>query len=195
MNQDDQVIIYQANDGQAALEVSLQGETVWLTQKQMAILFDKNVMTINEHVRNVYKERELNKRPTIRNFLIVQKEGNRQVSRDIEHYSLDVIISIGYRVKSKRGTQFRIWANGVLKDHLIKGYTINEKRLKEKTGQLEDLKKVVQLQEKIISNYHLEGNQAEGLIKVIANYAQALDMLDDYDHQRLTLPKSRPSTF
>jgi hypothetical protein len=112
------------------LEVRLEQDTVWLTQKQMAELFQKDVRTINEHVTNIYEERELTKKPTIRKFRIVQKEGERIVERYIDFYNLDVIISVGYRVKSLRGTQFRIWATNVLRQHLVEGYTINEKRLK-----------------------------------------------------------------
>ena len=145
MEKQDQIIIYKAKDGQATLEVNLQDETVWLTQKQMALLFGKNIMTINEHIRNVYEEGELKKRPTIRKSLIVQKEGKRQVSREIEHYNLDVIISVGYRVKSQRGTQFRIWANKILREYLVRGFVVNEKKLSQKVEQFNELKKIIAL--------------------------------------------------
>jgi len=116
------IVIYQSADGSIATEVRLEGETVWLSQKQMADLFDKDVRTINEHVINAFEEGELSREATIRNFRIVRQEGQRQVEREIEHYNLDVIISVGYRVKSKQGTQFRIWANSVLKSYLVQGY-------------------------------------------------------------------------
>ena len=119
------------------MDVRLEEETVWLSQKQMAELFDKDVRTINEHSGNIYKEAELDQKSTIRKFRIVQKEGNRNVSREIDFYNLDVIISVGYRISSLRGTQFRIWATKTLKDHLIKGYTVNEKRLLEARGKFE----------------------------------------------------------
>jgi len=123
-----EIVIYKSKDG-PKLEVRLDKETVWLTQKQMALLFDKEISTINEHIKNIYKEGELDEKSTIRKFRIVQNEGGRRVKRDIEFYNLDVIISVGYRVKSLRGTQFRIWATKTLKQHLVKGYIINEKQL------------------------------------------------------------------
>ena len=126
-----EIVIYQTEDQKTALEVRLQEDTVWLSQKELSELFMKEVPTINEHIRNIYKEDELDKNSTIRKFRIVRAEGKRQVAREIEFYSLDMIISVGYRVNSKRGTQFRIWATQTLKDHLAKGYTINEKRLQE----------------------------------------------------------------
>lgn len=119
-----QVRIFTSTDGQAQLEVALEQETVWLSQVQMAELFGKDVRTVNEHVGNVFQEGELEKEPTIRKFRIVRQEGKRQVQRDIDHYNLDMIISVGYRVKSQRGVQFRKWATQVLKDHLVQGYTL-----------------------------------------------------------------------
>ncbi|PIQ47924.1 MAG: cytochrome C biogenesis protein CycH [Cytophagales bacterium CG12_big_fil_rev_8_21_14_0_65_40_12] len=187
---EEQIVIYNSEDGEAQLDVRLENETIWLTQQQMADLFDSSRVNITEHINNVFSEGELDREATSRNFRLVQKEGKRTVNRNIDHYNLDVIISVGYRVKSKRGTQFRIWANKILKEFLVKGYSINEKRLKEKTEQLEELKKVVYLQEQVITNYILEGNEAEGLIRVIADYTTALDLLDDYDHQRLQIPET-----
>ncbi|NTU66813.1 MAG: virulence RhuM family protein [Candidatus Moranbacteria bacterium] len=125
------VILYSTEDGKTEIEVSLDGETVWLSQKQMAELFDKDVRTVNEHVLNVFSEGELEKDPAIRKFRIVQKEGNRHISRDIEHYNLDVIISVGYRVKSLRGTQFRIWATQKLREYIVKGFVMDDERLAE----------------------------------------------------------------
>ena len=119
------IVIYTDEQGQVALDVNLENETVWLSQKQMSMLFDKNVKTINEHIGNIFKEGELEQKSVIRNFRITAADGK---SYDVSHYSLDVIISVGYRVKSKRGTQFRIWANKVLKEYLIKGYCRQRKR-------------------------------------------------------------------
>jgi len=129
-----EIIIYQTSDNQTQIDVKFENETVWLTQKQMATLFDKNVMTVNEHIKNIYNEGELDEKATIRKSLIVQQEGNREVSREVLLYNLDVIISVGYRVKSQRGTQFRIWATQRLKEYLIKGFAIDSHRLKNLGG-------------------------------------------------------------
>ena len=119
------------NDGEIELAISIENETVWLTQKQIAELFDKDVRTINDHIKAIYKEEELLENSTIRNFRIVQKEGNREVSRDIIHYNLDVVISIGYRANSKKATKFRQWATKVLKEYIFNGYAINSHKITE----------------------------------------------------------------
>ncbi|MFH1565396.1 MAG: virulence RhuM family protein [bacterium] len=126
-----QIIIYNTEDGETKIEVQMENETVWLSQKQMSELFDKDVRTINEHIKNVFFDGELEENSAIRKFRIVQKEGNRDISRDIEHYNLDVIISVGYRVSSLRGTQFRIWATQKLKEYIIKGFVMDDERLAE----------------------------------------------------------------
>ncbi|MBI5222163.1 MAG: virulence RhuM family protein [Candidatus Magasanikbacteria bacterium] len=128
-DKNNQVIIYNTEDGQTKIEVKMKDETVWLSQKQMAELFDKDVRTINEHIGNVYKEAELSQNSTIRNLRIVQNEGGRAVERNVDHYNLDVIISVGYRVSSLRGTQFRIWATQKLKEYIIKGFVMDDNRL------------------------------------------------------------------
>jgi hypothetical protein len=127
-------LLYQTEDGATRIDVRMQDETVWLSQKQLAELFQKDVRTINEHVVNIYDERELSQKATIRKFRIVQQEGARQVGREIDHYNLDVIISVGYRVKSPRGTQFRIWATQRLREYLIKGFALDDQRLKQAGG-------------------------------------------------------------
>ena len=180
--------IFQTKDGLTEINVQLQENTIWLSQKQMALLFEKDSDTIGLHLKNIYKTEELIENATTEYFSVVQKEGKRQVKRNILYYNLDAIISVGYRVNSKRGTQFRIWANKILKDYLVKGYTINEKRLQEKVEQFEELKKIVHLQEKVISEYQLDTDETKGLIKVINDYTLALEMLDDYDFQRLQNP-------
>jgi hypothetical protein len=129
-----ELILYQTEDGETKVEVRLLDETVWLSQKLMAALFQKDVRTINEHIANIYDEGELIPEATVRKFRTVQNEGNRQVNRDIDHYNLDVIISVGYRVKSVRGTQFRIWATQRLREYLIKGFTLDDERLKQAGG-------------------------------------------------------------
>lgn len=123
-------ILYASEDGELKIDVRLLDETVWLTQKQMAEMFQKDVRTINEHLKNIYEENELDEFLTIRNFRIVQQEGTRMVERDVNHYNLDVIISVGYRVKSHRGTQFRIWATKILREYIIKGFAMDDERLK-----------------------------------------------------------------
>ena len=123
----DKIIIYQTNDGSINLEVKMDKDTVWLTQAQMVELFQTTKQNVSLHVNNVYKECELEEKSTVKEYLTVQNEGKRSVRRMVKYYNLDVIISVGYRVKSQRGTQFRIWANRVLKDYLVKGYAVNER--------------------------------------------------------------------
>lgn len=131
MKNDSQIIIYQTKDGKTKLQVKFEGETAWLSQAQMAELFQKSLPTINEHIKNAYREGELDKESTIRKSRIVQKEGSRDITREIEYYNLDVIISVGYRVKSIRGTQFRIWATQRLREYIIKGFALDDERLKQ----------------------------------------------------------------
>ena len=123
----DKIIIYQTDDGSINLEVKMDKDTVWLTQAQMVELFQTTKQNVSLHVNNVYKECELEEKSTVKEYLTVQNEGKRSVRRMVKYYNLDVIISVGYRVKSQRGTQFRIWANRVLKDYLVKGYAVNER--------------------------------------------------------------------
>ena len=134
---ENQIEIYQSPDGQTQINVSFEKETAWMSQKQMAELFAVDVRTINEHLVNIYKTKELSKELTIRKIRIVQKEGHRSVSRNVDFYNLDVIIGIGYRVNSSRATQFRQWATQRLKDYLVQGYAINEKRLAQKQQEIQ----------------------------------------------------------
>ncbi|MBI3597864.1 MAG: virulence RhuM family protein, partial [Nitrospirae bacterium] len=129
-----QMIIYEGNDGESRVEVRFEGETVWLTQAQLVELFGSSKANISEHIKNIYMEKELSHQSTVRKFRTVQKEGEREVSRDIEHYNLDLIISLGYRVKSHIATKFRIWATARLKEYIIKGFTIDSDRLKNLGG-------------------------------------------------------------
>lgn len=130
MENKSEVVIYQTKDGETRLEVNLQEDTVWLTFDQIVQLFQKRKSTISYHINNVFREGELGKGSTVRKYRTVQKEGKREVIRELDYYNLDVIISVGYRVKSKRGTQFRIWATNVLREHLVKGYSLDEKQLR-----------------------------------------------------------------
>jgi len=132
MNKDSQIVIYQDKDSGVTIDVKLEGETVWLDQYQLEVLFDTDRTSIGRHLKNIYKSNELDKEATSAKIAQVQQEGDREVKRTINVYNLDAILSIGYRVNSKKGTAFRIWANSILKDYLVKGYTINEKRLAQK---------------------------------------------------------------
>ncbi|MFZ9955436.1 MAG: virulence RhuM family protein [Flavobacteriales bacterium] len=174
--------IYQSKDGLTSIEVKFENETIWLTQSQMEELFEKEKRTISEHINNIFKEGELERNSTVRNFRIVQKDGNRAVQRTVYQYNLDVVISVGYRVKSLRGTQFRIWATQRLKDYLVKGYAINEKRLQEAESRFIELKKAVSLLDRVSKSKALSGDEAQGLQQVLNDYAFALDILDQYDH-------------
>lgn len=184
---ENQIVIYEDNEKNIKFEVGIENETVWLTQKQMSELFGKSTKTINEHIKNIYKEKELIEESTIRKSRIVQIEGSRKIEREIFLYNLDVIISVGYRVKSKQGTQFRIWATKLLKDFLIKGYLINEKKLKEKSAQFDELKATIKILERTVEKQQIQLDEAEGLLKVISEYTYALDLLDSYDHQCVTV--------
>lgn len=161
------------------LEVNLKDETVWLSLEQMAELFARDKSVISRHINNIYNEEELDRNSTVANFATVQNESGRTVTRNIDYYNLDVIISVGYRVKSKEGTKFRQWANNVLKDYMLKGYAVNQKRL----DYLEKTVKLIDIANRI--DERLEGNDAKEILKVIGDYSKALDLLDDYDHKTL----------
>jgi len=155
----------------------------------MAELFEKNTDTIGLHVKNIFSTKELDKKSTTEDYSVVQMEGNRKVNRKIKFYNLDMIISVGYRVNSKRGTQFRIWATNVLKEHLIKGYTINEKRMREDRAKLTEFQKTSRIMERLLQNKSLDSTEATGLLKVILDYQKALHLLDEYDLQELEIKK------
>ena len=185
-----EIIIYQNKDNQVQIDVQFEQETLWLSQKRMAELFDKDSDTIGLHLRNIYSEGELDEIATTEFFTVVQKEGKRDVSRTIKFYNLDAIISVGYRVNSKRGTQFRQWATQRLKDYLVKGYAINEKRLVEAESKFQELKQAVKLLESVVNAKEITGDEAQGLLKVLSDYAFALDILDQYDHQTLKISET-----
>ncbi len=153
----------------------------------MVRLFKSTKQNVSLHINNVFKEGELNKSSTVKEYLTVQKEGKRTVTRAIEHYNLDVIISAGYRVKSKRGTQFRIWANKVLKDYLTKGYALNERKLKEQTERMKELEKTLDIFSKVAESYQLKQDEFAGIIQVVKDYTYALDTLDNYDRKTLII--------
>jgi prophage maintenance system killer protein len=186
-----EIEIYKSPDNQIELQVNLEKDTVWLSQKQMAQLFGKDADTIGLHLKNIYTEHELEEPATTELFSVVQTEGKRKVKRKLKYFNLDAIISVGYRVNSKRGTQFRQWATQRLKDYLVKGFSINEKRLQETQAQFRELKQAVSLLDKVAGTKELSGNEAQGLLKILNEYSSALDLLDQFDHQKLKVPKSR----
>jgi prophage maintenance system killer protein len=192
MKEKGEVIFYQGESDSTRIEVKLENDSVWLNINQMADLFGRDKSVISRHLSNVFKEGELNWETTVAKNATVQTEGSRKVNREVEYYNLDVIISIGYRVKSQRGTQFRIWANKVLRDYLTKGYAIDQKRFQEQSRQLEDLKQTVKLLGKVVENKALDSDEATGLLKVVTDYAYALDVLDRYDHQILEIEATSP---
>ena len=184
----DQIVIYQTEDGKTQIDVRLENETVWLTQAQMAELFKSSRTNVLEHIQHIYEDDELEKEATCRNFRQVRQEGKRTVNRAIIMYNLDMIISVGYRVNSKRGVKFRQWANKVIKDYLIKGYAVNERIRHEQIGELRQLVgmlgRTLQNQE-VISN-----DETTALFEVVTDYTYALDTLDNYDYERLSIDKT-----
>jgi death-on-curing family protein len=187
-----EIVIYKAKDNTIRLDVRLEKETVWLSQFQMAKLFNKTSPTINEHLKNIYHEGELERNSTIRKFRIVQIEGKRRIERNIDFYNLDVIISVGYRVKSMRGTQFRIWATTVLRNYLVKGYALNQKRLHEHERALKELRETIAFITSKASHPQLN-NKAEDLLKLLNEYSSALTILYEYDNKSLSLAsKTKP---
>lgn len=180
--------IYQTQDGQAQVEVRFENDTVWLSQAQMAELFGKDTRTINEHIQNVFDDKELERHSTIRKFRIVRQEGKRSVNREIEHYDLDMIISIGYRVKSSQGIAFRRWATARLKDYLVKGYALNQKRLQQNAVELEQALALIQ---KTAQSSELTLASRRGLVDIVSRYAQTFLWLQQYDEGLLIEPKTQ----
>ena len=178
---ENEIILFENQD--IKLEVNMKDETVWLSQQQMAKLFNSSRTNIIEHINNIYSIGELDKEATCQDFRQVQKEGKREVTRTIPFYNLDMIISVGYRVNSKRGIIFRKWATKILKDYMIKGYAVNQRRL----DYLEKTIKLIDIAGRI--DTELKGSEAQGIIKVINNYSNALNLLDDYDHKKIIKPK------
>jgi len=175
-----EIIIYQTSDNQTQVEVQFEGETFWLSQYQLADLFDTDRTSILKHLQNIYSTGELPEESTCAKFAQVRQEGKRKVVRDVLHYNLDAILSVGYRVNSKRGTQFRQWATQRLKEYLVQGYVINEKRLAEKQQQVEDLKTGIRILSRAITQ---QATAEES--QMLQIFAKGLELLDDYDHEQL----------
>ena len=191
-----EIIIYTSEDGKISLDTKLENNTIWLTQKDMAELFGVKTPAINKHLNNIYQEGELSQDATISILEIVQKEGNRDISRKRNvkrqktFYNLDAIISVGYRVNSSRATQFRIWATNVLKEYLIKGYAINEKLLNDKQEKIQTLQTTVSLLTRSLTNQIESLNEAQQVAKILDNFAKGLDLLDNFDHKTLDVKGS-----
>lgn len=179
---DNELVIFEDDEIKLEVPISAKDETVWLNRQQMATLFNRDIKTIGKHIKNAINE-ELSGTSTVAKFATVQLEGTRQVERLIEYYNLDVIISVGYRVKSKRGVAFRKWANSVLKEYIIKGYAINQQRL----NQLNQVLRIMKRLETALD--------AKQVLTVVERYNKALDLLDDYDHQKLEKPKGSKTTY
>lgn len=191
MNEDNQIIIYQTADNQTQIDVRMENDTVWLTQAQMADLFQKDRTVISRHIRNVFKEGELDESLVCAKFALPKKYGRRKgymQEAEATIYNLDVIISVGYRVKSQRGVQFRQWANRVLKQYLIKGYAINERLRHE---QISELRQLVQVVSRTLQHREQENTiETQDLLDVVVDYTYALDTLDNYDYERLTIDQT-----
>jgi prophage maintenance system killer protein len=186
-NSKGEIILYKTPEGDTEIDVKLEEESVWLNHTQMVQLFQTTKQNVSLHINNIYKEGELDRNSTVKEYLTVQREGKRIITREIEHFNLDVIISVGYRVKSKRGTQFRIWANRVLKDYLVRGYSLNEKRLKDQTERIKELERTLDIFSKVADSYQLKQDEFAGIIKVVKDYTYALDILDGYDNNSLNI--------
>lgn len=184
--------IYTTIDGKVALHVSLDKDTVWLTQAQMAELFNVQPQNITMHLKNVFAEGELKEQATCKDFLHVQTEGKRSVKRKRKHYNLDAIISVGYRVSSARATQFRIWATNTLKQHLVEGYTVNKKRLIERGVEFEQ---VLALLSRTLSNQSLIDDAGVSVLQVVNDYARSWSLLQGYDEQSLDENAAQQTTM
>ena len=184
---DSNIAIYQTPDGETIIDVRLEGDTVWLSRMQIAQLLHTKPQNVSLHIGNIYREKELDEASTRKDFFLVQNEGNRKVSRLTKFYNLDVIISVGYRVKSQRGTQFRIWANKILKDYIIKGYAINHNA---KAEQLDELKQTIAIMRNVLAHKSITQDEAVGLLRVISDYSYGLDTLDRYDYQTLDIAQT-----
>jgi len=187
MEINNQIAIYTTPDGETQIGVKVHDDTVWLNQDAMAKLFGTTVANINMHIKNIYNEGELEQNSTIKDFLIVQTEGNRKISRQIIHYNLDMILSVGYRVKSKTATKFRVWATRTLKDYLLQGYVLNQNVISEQRNKLLMLQKTVDLMTRSIESQTENLDQAQQVSRVLNDFVKGLNLLDDFDHKTLDI--------
>ena len=184
---DSNIAIYQTPDGETIIDVRLEGDTVWLSQAQLALLYNTDRTSIGRHIRNIYSSGELDEESTCVKNAQVQIEGRRRVKRTTYTYNLDMIISVGYRVNSKHATNFRIWANRILKEYLIKGYAINHNA---KAEQLDELKQTIAIMRNVLAHKSITQDEAIGLLRVISDYSYGLDTLDRYDYQTLDITQT-----
>ena len=188
-----EVIVYQASDGEVRLDVHLDGETVWLTRRQMADVFRTTPRNIGMHLDNVYADGEIDRAATRKDFFIVRSEGKRRVKREVAHHNLDAILSVGYRVNSKRAVQFRQWATRVLRQHLVHGHTLNERRLAERG--LDEARHTLELLARTLRNQALVDETGSAVLHIITAYADTWRLLLEYDEDRLTTPAgAKPAT-
>ncbi len=179
--------IYQVGDGKAEISVRLDNETVWLSLGQITELFERDKSVVSRHINNIFKEGELKRSSVVAKKATTAADGKTYL---VDYYNLDVIISVGYRVKSKRGTQFRIWANQIIKEYLVKGYSLNKKILEQKGQQLQDLKDTVKLLGEVAKTQELTTDESVGLLGIISDYAYALEVLDQYDYNTLEIKET-----
>jgi death-on-curing family protein len=183
-----EIIIYKSPEGDTRLEVTLEKETVWLAQNEIAALFGTQRPAITKHLSNIFNSGELHQKSV---SSILERTAQDGKVYKTKFYNLDAILSVGYRVNSQRATQFRIWANKVLKEYLVKGYALNDKRLKEQSEKVRELEKSIEIFKRVTNSYQLEHDEFAGIIKVISDYTYALDILDQFDHQKLKADKVR----
>lgn len=176
------IVIYEDVNGEIKLDVSLENDTLWLSQKQLEVLFDRDKSVISRHIKNIFKDEELDKNSVVAKNATTATDGKIY---QVEYYNLDMIISLGYRVNSKRATSFRVWATKILKDYIINGYSINNKRLQQKG--LKELNETISLLKDTISNAQIELNEAKGLLDVILNYSRTWTLLQGYDEDSLKI--------
>lgn len=184
-----EILVYEAADGSVRVDVRLERDTVWLTQRQMSELFESSTDNIGLHLKNIFSDNELQESATTEDFSVVQSEGGRRVSRRVKHYNLDAIISVGYRVNSRRGVRFRQWATATLREHLVRGYTLNRQRLEQNARELESALALVR---KTASGEALTNDQGRGLVDIIARYTQTFLLLQRYDSGLLVEPQGVP---
>lgn len=189
--EENKIQIFQVADGSTQIEVRFEQESVWLTQRQMGEVFDTTPENILMHLKNVFRDAELDESATTKDFLAVRTEGTRQVERKLKHYNLDAIISVGYRVSSKRAVQFRQWATQRLKEYLVQGYSLNQQRLESQQEKLAELRQAIALSSRLIHQKQLSTAESQGILAILEKYSLALTVLDDYDHQRLRVVGTR----
>ena len=187
--------IYRVAKGEVVFNVDAAGETLWATQAQIAQLFDTGLPTINYHINNIYKEGELDENRTIRKNRIVQKEGNRNITREVKTYNLDTIISVGYRVNSRKATDFRIWATKTLKSYVVNGVAINERRLKElDSAKLHEIEGALGIVKRLVAASDLSADEASGVLEVISKYSPSFKALKEYDEGHIVFSKGKKAT-